>query len=547
MTNCINDLKLTYEDLLVITKPIESLDTFDDCNKYLTNPVISYKSFLNYNGDMVIRMLHICDRTNKLYKFKLLPFYKYLNIVNDYSNSIKCHVEFIILKYILVIELLNEINFKTKRKTNRQFTHQYKKIVDVFQNLNFHDACQISSIILNDIHTLFDCIDCHEIYGNISDYCNCIISLLLLIKNNLGNSDIELSKKLTYFLIVNPCFNVIKIKELQKRYNLSESIMDNSRKVVTMDYFYFYNIIQLVHCDFNNKLFLKNDDMLMFDIIIKLILQKVPNISCFLFRKDVALVFNYVLLRHEKYNILSDELFLYVKNQMYKNGFQIEYDNVQPWCYYPPNNYDYSSRSDVANRLLRSYIVNPQINNNFSRLCKIKNVNVPFCIRERNSYTFYNSDCRLCSDFLIFECSTCIHYVENSVEYYNEYTMPYFRIESPKKYNYKITSDMHFDFCECGGRSYTYNYYYRVMYYDHKHSYCYYPETQCNYCESTKCINKYGFGYDKYGDKIINFNVKSKNYKQSKSRHIDKYRSRIKMKRKNKFKIKNEFRHNINI
>lgn len=473
------NIAFSVEHLNFITKPIEFADEFDDYEDHFTNAVINYKNFLNYNNDVIVRILYIRNltRSNKFSKFKVKPFYKYFEKVNNYFETLKCHVEFIILKYMFINGLLNESsNFRNNIKANRGLPTQYKKLELLFKELDPRDAYQISKIIFNDIYTLMEYVEFDELFSNISDYCECIINLLILIRNSgCNNSNVELSYNLTYFLMINPDFSIKKINELKgddptkTRYFLNMEFLSKGAKI---DRFYYYNILQLTSYDFKNNLFVENEIMFMLDLVVKSILKKLSGISCYLFRRHSGDVLEFILCFHsESYS--------------------------QPYCNIMPEN----QHLYVGNLIKK-------IRNDFT-YPKIKSPLEWYCMHASTCCIYYrcHDTCNICYYLTKLKLNITVRYFQNGILYYQ-------------------------NFCTINGLSY-------------QHFDCYDCHYISKYSNEDFCPihdPKYDVTeeYSKYGDKIINFNIKSKNYKKSKSRHIDK--SRSKLRRKNKFKIKDEFR-----
>jgi len=487
-------LTLSKENLRVITKPIESIDIFDDYENYFKYFFVNHKSTFNYNDDFTVRMLYICVLTNKHYDFKIQPIYKYFDVssrffkfvslplnyfdaANNYKNTLQCHVEFIILKYKIIEALQNEINnLKEKKRVNHRFMIYYRKIANLFKNLDEHDAYQISEVILHGICTLTDSIDIYSIYGNTGDYCECLIELLLLIKESLFpmRGPVELSYNFTHFLISNPDFKTLKIHQMcdrmKKTYVLNEMFMRSHKR----DKFYYYNIIQLKRPSRKNNLFLENENIFMLELVAKLILKNASIISSYLFRTSPTIVFRYILSSHAncqgcpKQNILSRELFVFIRNQIIKNQGSIECgSNNYFWKY----NFHYRSLS-----------------------------------RENNSFLINNPTCFICE---------LLHREQTPVNSRKKLYRRYSKLDRNSNRNRYGEIEQDEDFC-----------------------YCDYEEF-CLYCHPGEKKNKYiGINYNTYGEKVINFIPKSRDHK--KSRYIDK--SRVRIREKNKIKVKNTFR-----
>lgn len=449
------------EQLKDITKPIEVIEIFEDYENYLID-VGNYKSNLNYNDDLITRMLYISQHYDKSYKIKTKTSYKYFDKSNNYLDILQCHVEFIILKYMFVTELQSECYyFSNNTKPRRQFLQQYKKIEKIFNELSSHDAYLLCSIIFNDLRMLMEYIDFNGLTSNIGDYCDCIIDLLLLISNSYYKAGLntELSYNLTYFLLINPDFKLAKIINLQKIYtfNFKIKLLPIYKVDININHdfdlpLYVYNILQIEQSRKKlGLLYEKNQKEFLLEILIKSILDKLPNISCLLMRKMISDV--------KKIDI--DKGFYFVQNS----------DNSDVWIY---------------------------LNN--------------FCIYR--SFKWY--------------------YMQNGINYFHD--------KYPLGKKLKHETDNSRVYIKAFTRllnNYANNYNRPFIIYDYN-NYGTNRDDEGDDSDGNDVNIVKMFGHDECGNKIINFNPRSKNYKKSKSRYINK--SRSKLRKKNKFKIKNMIR-----
>ena len=490
------------------TKEISSIN--DIPTDYILNANNS-ECIFDLNYDLMVRDLYVCNETGKKYEYKKLPPYKYLrnrNIANNYKNVLQCHVEFIILKYMLITELKNEsFYFRTHSKSKRNFIPQYNKIAYLFEKLSLNDADIIDQIIFYNLYTVMKYINFNELFSNIGDYCECIIDLLLLFVKKYPTTEVqnrELSYDLTYFLIINPNFKLSKIKKLQEFYVLNKKLLSKYKysiyditRCLPSKYtsslfrkFYFYNIYQIKNkYNWEKGLLFKNEHIFVIELIIKIILEKYSDISCFLFRYEVMHVIRFIV----GFNSKCYE-YQYTLSQVL-----VQYINDHIYCKHIHNKFLFGIYIDYnLNRSLRIDLTGGRPTYLPSKIMKIRKKQYFHCAFIKKKY-YKNRD-------ILSETNNKPKYYYDPYYYYYDY---YYN----SKYDYDGKWSDEFEFCG-------------MCCYESIHGKSY----VCN-CDR----------------KIINFNPKSKFYKKFKSRNFGKSRNKTRdqSRRKNKSKIKQDFRNLI--